>query len=91
MKQQGINVQLTPLTGGDYTTRLSVSFDFDTLGGADFALDDPDRLTEVFSSTGSRNYSGYSTPEMDALLVKQRQTLDQKGAPAAGLPDPADR
>jgi peptide/nickel transport system substrate-binding protein len=78
LKALGITVQIDPVAGADYTTRLAVTFDYDTLTGYDFSLDDPDRLVEVYSSTGSRNNTGYSTPELDLLLIKQRQTLDQK-------------
>jgi len=78
LKPLGIDVQINPVTSVDYTTRLGVTFDMDVLAGLDFAADDPDRLTEVYSSKGSRNTTGYSTPELDDLLVKQRQTLDVK-------------
>lgn len=78
MKAIGITVTVEPGTQTDYTTRLFVTKDFDTVGGQDYSPDDPDRLADRFLSTGSGNYSGYANADLDKLFEKERQTLDPK-------------
>ena len=48
--------------------------------GGDFAgvTPDPNDLFDQFHSTGAANSTGYSSPELDALLEEGRQILDQE-------------
>ena len=76
----GVNITFTPI---EYTTVVGrmTSHDFQ-LDAGDFAgaTLDPNDLFDQFHSTGATNYTGYSTPELDALLEQGRATLDQEAA-----------
>ena len=76
----GVNITFTPI---EYTTVVArmTSHDF-VLDTGDFAGAslDPNDLFDQFHSTGASNYTGYSTPELDALLDQGRATLDQEAA-----------
>lgn len=81
LKSLGVDITFTPI---EYTTvveRVTSTYDFQ-LDGGDFAgaTLDPNDLFDQFHSTGASNYTGYSTPELDALLEQGRVTLDQEAA-----------
>ncbi len=78
MKQLGITVQIEPVSNADYSSRFFTKHDFDILVGQDFSPDDPDRLYDRFHSTASGNYAAYKNPVMDALLEKQRSTVNKE-------------
>lgn len=78
MKLLGAEVEIEPVSSADYSTRLFTKFDFDITVGQDFSPDDPDRLFDRFHSTAGGNYAGYANPALDALLEKQRSTLNKE-------------
>jgi peptide/nickel transport system substrate-binding protein len=78
---QKIGLDAKPLVLEDaaaYDALNNRNFDLAPWGHA-IALDDPDAIFAEFYLTNSpRNYSELSSPEVDALFLKQSQTLDQK-------------
>lgn len=68
----------------DYPTvvnRVVTTHDYQ-LDSGDFAgaTGDPNDLYDQFHSGGANNVTGYSSPELDALLEQGRTTLDQEAA-----------
>lgn len=80
---QEVGIEVIPDVG-DYATHTDAvqqSGDFQ-VSGVDFAgvTAEPSALWEQFHSTSSGNFSGYSNPELDALLDQARSTLEQEAA-----------
>jgi peptide/nickel transport system substrate-binding protein len=70
----------------DITTQnaLRSQGNFVALHGGSTGWSDPDvTLTIQVQTKGSRNYTGYSDPKADALIAKQRHTLDLNQRKAA--------
>ncbi|MBA2469853.1 MAG: ABC transporter substrate-binding protein [Chloroflexia bacterium] len=68
----------------DYATHVeavTLNQDFE-VSGVDFAgvNSEPSALFDQFHSTAAGNYSGFSTPELDALLEEVKGTLEQEAA-----------
>ncbi|HEV2529239.1 MAG TPA: ABC transporter substrate-binding protein [Thermomicrobiales bacterium] len=81
LRDLGVNLSFTPIEWATMTERLTVTRDFQ-LSTGEFAgaIGNPDELFEQFHSTGVANHTGFSTPELDALLQQARQILDQEEA-----------
>ncbi len=79
LAEVGVNINFAPIEYATVVERLTVTFDFQMEGG-DFAgvTPDPNDLFDQFHSTGAANSTGYSSPELDALLEEARQILDQE-------------
>ena len=75
----GVNISFTSIEWATMTERLTVTRDFQLATG-EFAgaIANPDDLFDQFHSTGVANHTGFSTPELDALLEQVRQILDQE-------------
>jgi peptide/nickel transport system substrate-binding protein len=75
--QGAVDAQLKIVDGAQATQiRQQRSFSYGYLANAG-AFDDPDAwLTDIFRSNGSRNYTGFKDPEIDALIDKQAATFD---------------
>ena len=77
----GVNITFTPIEYATVVERMTVTFDYQMEAG-DFAgvTADPNDLFDQFHSTGAGNSTGFSTPELDALLEEARQILDQEAS-----------
>ncbi len=75
----GVNITFTSIEWATLTERLTVTRDFQ-LSTGEFAgaIANPADLFDQFHSTGVANHTGFSTPELDALLEQARQILDQE-------------
>ncbi len=71
----------------EHVTAVTQNRDFE-VSGVDFAgvNSEPSALWDQFHSTSSGNYTGFSSPELDALLDEARSTID----PEAAIPIYAD-
>ena len=69
----GIQADITPVPG--FTALLDAvnSGEWNMVAFDTFGLD-PALLNERFTSTGSANWTGYSSPELDEILTQARQT-----------------
>ena len=78
LKAIGIDLQIT--ADADYNAFLAKqgAGEFDIIAGSAYVQSvDPDAHVSAFSlSNGGRNYSFFSDPQADALIQKQRVTLD---------------
>ena len=81
LKELGVEIAFTPIEYATVVERVTSTSDFQMEGG-DFAgaALDPNDLFDQFHSTGASNYTGYSSPELDALLEKGRSIVDQDEA-----------
>ncbi|HEV2529240.1 MAG TPA: ABC transporter substrate-binding protein [Thermomicrobiales bacterium] len=80
LQELGVNIQFTPI---EYTTVVErINTGQFTLDAGDFAgaALDPNDLYDQFHSKGATNVTGYSDPELDALLEQGRTILDQEEA-----------
>lgn len=60
----------------DIAIRNNRQFDY-FVGGGSGSLPEPDAfLSQMFYTGGSRNYSGYSDPQLDAMIDKQRAIMN---------------
>jgi len=80
-EQVGINANVEFIEWATMVERITVNHDFQIIG-ADFAgvAAEPSELWDDFHSTSSQNHSGFSTPELDALLDQVKRTLDPEEA-----------
>lgn len=77
----GVNITFSPIEYATIVERITSTRDYQLESGdwAGATLD-PNDLFDQFHSTGASNHTGYSTPELDALLEQARQILDQEDA-----------
>jgi len=77
LKEIGIKVIAEPQEYATLVDAITVSQDYDCCG-VDFTgvTVDPGELYDQFASGASGNYTGYSNPELDALMLSARQELD---------------
>lgn len=80
---QEVGIEVVPETS-EWATLVSAVTErqeFEVVGG-DFAgvTAEPSELFEDFHTEGTSNYSGYSDPELDALLEQARETIDPEEA-----------
>ncbi|MDP2954237.1 MAG: ABC transporter substrate-binding protein, partial [Chloroflexota bacterium] len=73
----GMDIEIRPLEDGAYYEKVFAK-DFDaSLQGSAVPLTDPDlTLPKTYSTGSTGNYSSYSNPKVDELIVKQSQTMD---------------
>ena len=77
LAEVGITLDAQPQEFATLIEAVSVSRDFDMVGIPFSGVTaDPGELYEQFSTNGSQNDSGYSNPDLDALLAQARQELD---------------
>ena len=86
--QGAVDAQIKVFDGAQSTqARAQNSFSYGLFAAAG-AFDDPDPwLTQILRTKGSRNYTGFSDPEIDGLIDKQGATFDlaqRQGADQAG-------
>jgi peptide/nickel transport system substrate-binding protein len=81
LKAIGIDLDVQFIEWATLVDRVQVTRDFQMVG-ADFAgvTAEPSELWDQFHSQSVLNHSGYSSPELDELLVQAKQTLDQAAA-----------
>jgi peptide/nickel transport system substrate-binding protein len=81
LEQVGVTLNVEFIEWASLVERVQVTQDYQ-LVGADFAgvTFEPSEIFEQFHSTSPTNYSGYTNPELDELLVQVKQTLDQEAA-----------
>ena len=71
-----VDAQIKVVNGPQSTAqRVNGTFTY-TLDNDAGAIDDPDAFFEIIRTGGSRNYTSFSDPEIDALVAKQRVTFD---------------
>ena len=71
-----VDAQIKILDGAQSTkARVTGQFSY-SLDSDAGAIADPDAWFDIFHTGGSRNYSGFSDPEVDGLIDKQGQLLD---------------
>jgi len=75
LKAAGVEVDLDFLDEPSWKARVWGDRDFD-LVLSQWTFDRNEDVREQFYSTGSRNFSGYVSPEVDRLLDTSRDTLD---------------
>jgi peptide/nickel transport system substrate-binding protein len=78
LKQIGIDAELNLLDTGSIIQTVYTDFDFDMTVTGDSSYVDPNSLVYRNFKTGeSSNFSQYSDPEMDELIVNGVATTDQ--------------
>lgn len=79
LKDLGVNIDFSPIEYVSVVERVTKTYDFQMESG-DFAgvTADPNDLFDQFHSTGASNYTGYNSPELDAMLEQAREILDQE-------------
>jgi len=70
-KAAGINIELKPMEAVAYNEQLYTKMnpDFDLYMGGYIMTYDPNGYAQLFVSTGSANYMGYSNPRVDELFA----------------------
>ncbi len=77
MRRAGIDVEQQILENALYTKRQE-SGDFQSLVQHFGGSGDPDGDLLQYHSKGARNFYGFNDPDLDALIEKQRRTLDEE-------------
>ncbi len=77
LKEIGIKVIAEPQEYATLVDAVTTSQDYDACG-VDFTgvTVDPGELADQFTTGAAGNYTGYSNPELDALMLSARQELD---------------
>jgi len=77
LKVIGIKVVAEPQEYSTLVTAVTTDKDYDACG-VDFtgAFEDPGVLYDQFSTGSSGNFTGYSNPDLDALMLQAKQELD---------------
>lgn len=75
LQSQGIQVEVDFLDEPTWRSRVWAEHDFDLIL-SQWSFDRNEDVREQFHSQGSRNFTGYSSEEADALLDLARDTLD---------------
>ena len=78
----GVSVKVDFLDEAGWKARVWNERDFDVLL-SQWSFDRNEDVREQFHSRGSRNFVGYSSPEVDALLDQARDALDPQEKKAA--------
>ncbi|MBA3335940.1 MAG: ABC transporter substrate-binding protein [Chloroflexia bacterium] len=81
LEEIGIEVVAELLEYATLVDQVTINKDYDVTG-VDFAgvTAEPSELFEQFHSESSGNYMNYSNPELDALLVQAKETLEIEDA-----------
>jgi ABC-type transport system substrate-binding protein len=83
VKAIGLNLELEPATGADYFAQRAAGNYVMNIGLEVGGTDADTYLHHRFHSTGAFNRVGVNDPELDALLDKQRTTIDNEARAAA--------
>jgi ABC-type transport system substrate-binding protein len=84
LSQGVVDAQLQFVDGPAGQARLANrQFTFDLIGTSTGVVDPDSWLTAMFHSDGSLNYTGWSDPQADAMIDKQRTIFDETQRKAA--------
>lgn len=75
LQSQGVKVEVDFLDEATWRSRVWSDQDYDLIL-SQWSFDRNEDVREQFHSQGSRNFTGYADPEVDALLDLARDTLD---------------
>ena len=78
----GIKVELEFLDDAAWKSQIWRDRNFDLIL-SQWSFDRNEDVREQFLSTGTRNFTGYKSPEVDALLERARTTMDPQDKKAA--------
>ena len=81
LEQIGVTLNVEFIEWATLVERVTQTRDYQ-LVGADFAgvTAEPSELFEQFHSGSDQNHTGYENPDLDELLTRARETLDQEEA-----------
>jgi peptide/nickel transport system substrate-binding protein len=84
LSQGVVDVDVKPLDTTAYTTaRANHTFDYGILGYSAGPVEPDIWLSTTWHTGGSQNFMGYSDPQLDAMIDKQRTIFDDKQRRAA--------